>query len=56
MNISEKVNLGRQSEFDWIKSFSVLFMIIIHVYEVLSNVSYRTMPNDFFRLSIEFTT
>lgn len=32
----ERVNLGRQREFDIVKALAILFMVIIHVYEELS--------------------
>lgn len=32
----EKINLGRQREFDVVKALAILFMVTIHVYEDLS--------------------
>ncbi len=53
--MDNKVNLGRQLEFDVAKVLAIIYMVIIHVYENMSSVNYGILPNNLFRGFIEFT-
>lgn len=55
INMDNKVNLGRQLEFDVAKVLAIIYMVIIHVYENMSSVNYGILPNNLFRGFIEFT-
>ena len=48
------VNSGRQRELDWAKTFAIIFMITIHVYEQLSVIDIETVPTGAFRIAMEF--
>ena len=50
----EVVNNKRQRELDWAKSFAIVAMISIHVYEQMSVIDIETMPTGAFRLIMEF--
>lgn len=50
----EKINIGRQLEFDLAKVLAIFFMAIIHVYGVMSGIAYKTMADSAFRIIIEF--
>lgn len=50
----EPVNTGRQKEFDWAKSFTIIVMLCIHVYEQLSEINVETCPDSVFRTIMEF--
>ena len=40
----EPLNKGRQNEFDWAKSFAILVMIVVHVYEMMGSIDPETTP------------
>ena len=48
------VNTGRQSELDVAKVLAIPYMVIIHVYEEMSEVNYHVMPDNLFRIILEF--
>ena len=50
----EVVNVGRQKELDWAKSFAIVAMICVHVYEQISVVDTEVVPTDAFRIILEF--
>jgi len=50
----EKVNLGRQREFDIIKALSILFMVTVHVYEELTAMDYSVLCSTPFSVIVEF--
>lgn len=50
----EKLNTGRQSEFDWAKAFAIIYMACIHVYEKMSVINSDIVPKTPFRLVMEF--
>jgi len=50
----EKVNLGRQREFDLVKALAIFFMVIIHVYEELANVDYSVACTEPFDIILQF--
>lgn len=50
----EIVNKGRQKEFDWAKAFTIIVMVVIHVYEQLSSIDTEIPPTGAFRIILEF--
>ena len=50
----EKVNMSRQREFDFVKMFAILFMVIIHVYEEVTPLDYTVMCSTPFSVILEF--
>ncbi len=51
----EAVNTGRQNEFDWAKAFTIIVMVTVHVYELLSVVDAENVPVEgLFRNVLEF--
>ncbi len=52
--MNDRINTGRQLEFDVARVFAILYMVIVHVYEEMSAVDYWTPPDSLFRTVIEF--
>ena len=51
----EPLNKGRQNEFDWAKSFTILVMVVVHVYEMMGSIDPETTPlSGPFRFILEF--
>lgn len=44
----------RHFEVDAEKAFVIVVMGVIHVYEILSNIDFHTLPTGFFRIILEF--
>lgn len=49
------INTGRQNEFDWAKAFTILVMVVVHVYEMMGMYEPETTPlSGSFRIILEF--
>ncbi|MBQ9060163.1 MAG: acyltransferase family protein [Firmicutes bacterium] len=49
------INTGRQNEFDWAKSFTILVMVVVHTYEMMGAYDPEATPlTGPFRIILEF--